>query len=116
MIPAPDGSPKASMSSPPQPFEAPARGAGVVDGVPGVAMSEVVLDEVEVVPLVGQREAAEVPPVSSETYQAILLSSYRRKPVLHEQRVDRLHQQIVRRLVLLHCQALKLPPCLGRQP
>src|SRR4051794_10877386 len=42
----------------PQSLEAPTRCAGVVDGVPGVAMAEVVLDEAEVVALVSQREAA----------------------------------------------------------
>ncbi len=46
------------LSSSPQPLEAPTRRAGVVNGVPGVAVTEVVLDEAEVVALVGQREAA----------------------------------------------------------
>ena len=49
------------IPSPPQTLEAPACGSRVVDGVPGVAVAEVVLDEVEVVALVGQREAAGVP-------------------------------------------------------
>src|SRR3954470_659988 len=46
--------------STPEPFELPAYGSGVVDGVPGIAMAEVVLDESQVVSLVGQREAARV--------------------------------------------------------
>ena len=40
------------LRSAPQAFEAAAGGAGVMDGVPGIAMAEVVLDEAQVVALV----------------------------------------------------------------
>lgn len=42
----------------PETFEAPACGAGVMDGMPGIAMAQVVLDEPQVVPLVSQDEPA----------------------------------------------------------
>lgn len=46
---------------PPEPFKAAAGGAGAVDGVPWVAVAEMVLDEPQVVALVGEREAAKMP-------------------------------------------------------
>src|SRR6478672_4954912 len=48
----------AMLSSSPEPLEPPAGSTGVVDGVSGIAVAEVVLDEAQVVPLVGEREAA----------------------------------------------------------
>src|SRR3954447_5710278 len=45
-------------SASPEPFEPPTGSPRVVDGVWGIAVAEVVLDETQVVPLVGQREAA----------------------------------------------------------
>src|SRR3954464_6531925 len=48
------------MISPPEPLEPAAGYAGVMDGVLGVAMAQVVLDEAQIVALVGQIEAARV--------------------------------------------------------
>src|SRR3954467_9671768 len=45
-------------SAAPEPLEPPAVSPRVVDGVPGIAVAEVVLDEAQIVPLVGEREAA----------------------------------------------------------
>src|SRR4051794_3048336 len=45
-------------STSPEPFEPPTGSPRVVDGVPGIAVAEVVLDETQVMPLVGEREAA----------------------------------------------------------
>ena len=45
-------------STSPEPFEPPTGSPRVVDGVPGIAVAEVVLDEAQIVPLVGEREAA----------------------------------------------------------
>src|SRR4051794_29789537 len=45
----------AMLSSSPEPLEPPTGSTGVMDGVPGIAVAEVVLDEAQVVPLVGQR-------------------------------------------------------------
>ena len=44
----------------PQPLEAPPRRAGIMDGVPEVTVAEVVLDEPEIMALIGQGEAAGV--------------------------------------------------------
>src|SRR3954452_15257355 len=46
------------LSTSPEPFEPPAVSPCVVDGVSGIAVAEVVLDEAQVMPLVGEREAA----------------------------------------------------------
>src|SRR5208283_4136413 len=51
----------AMPSASPEPFEPPTGGLRVVDGVPGIAVPEVVLDEAQVVPLVSEREATGVP-------------------------------------------------------
>src|SRR4051812_20000068 len=45
-------------SAAPEPLEPPAVSPCVVDGVSGIAVAEVVLDEAQIVPLVGEREAA----------------------------------------------------------
>src|SRR3954465_12175437 len=44
-------------STSPEPFEPPAVSPCVVDGVSRIAVAEVVLDEAQIVPLVGEREA-----------------------------------------------------------
>src|SRR3954452_571315 len=44
-------------SAAPEPLEPPAVSPCVVDGVSGIAVAEVVLDEAQIVPLVGEREA-----------------------------------------------------------
>src|SRR3954469_9790860 len=41
-----------------EPFEPPTGSPCVVDGVSGIAVAEVVLDKAQIVPLVGEREAA----------------------------------------------------------
>jgi len=46
------------LASPPQPVEVPPCRAGVVDGVLGVAVAQVVLDQAQVMALVGQVVAA----------------------------------------------------------
>jgi len=48
------------LASSPQPFEAPACCSGVMDGVLGVAVAEIVLDQAQIVALVGQVVAAGV--------------------------------------------------------
>lgn len=50
-----------ALRSSPQSLEAAAGGAGVVDSVPGIAVTEIVLDQSQVVAFVGEREAARVP-------------------------------------------------------
>src|SRR4051794_20275443 len=45
-------------SASPDPLKPPAVSPCVADGVPGIAVAEVVLDEAQIVPLVGEREAA----------------------------------------------------------
>jgi hypothetical protein len=47
--------------SAPQPLKPAACRAGVVDGVPGIAMTEVILDEAQVMTFVGQDEPAGMP-------------------------------------------------------
>jgi hypothetical protein len=44
--------------SPPEPFKAAACNPGVMDGVLGIAVSEVILDEPQVVAAIGEVEAA----------------------------------------------------------
>ena len=48
----------ARPSASPEPFEPTTGSPRVVDGLTGIAVAEVVLDETQVVPLVGEREAA----------------------------------------------------------
>src|SRR5215217_5636412 len=48
------------LLSPPEPLEPAADHAGVMDGVLGVAMAQVVLNEAQIVALVGKVEAARV--------------------------------------------------------
>src|SRR3954447_25750061 len=45
-------------SAAPEPLEPPTGSTGVVDGVPGIAVAEVVLDEAQVMPSVGERKTA----------------------------------------------------------
>ena len=49
-----------SSAAVPQPFETMGSDTGVVDGVPGVAMAEIVLDQAQVVAPVGEVVAAGV--------------------------------------------------------
>ena len=49
-----------ALRSPPQPFEAPACRSGVMDGVLGVTVAQVVLNDPQIVALVGKMKAAGV--------------------------------------------------------